>query len=144
MNVIAVTRCMIGDCVASFDFIARRKYKIIMFHITQIAAIHLRELLEEKSTSPDQGLRLAVERGGCAGLQYQMEIATRTPADCVFGETGAAVLIDPDSLAFLDGSTLDYVDELTGSGFKIINPRAARSCGCGTSFEPESQAAATH
>jgi iron-sulfur cluster assembly protein len=130
--------------VASFDFIACRKYKIIMFHITQIAAVHLRALLEEKAATPDQGLRLAVERGGCAGMQYNMEIGTRTDTDSIFGEAGATVLIDAESHAFLDGSTLDYVDELTGSGFKIINPRAARSCGCGTSFEPEPEAAATH
>jgi len=135
---------MIGNSVAAFDFIARRKYKIIMFHITESAAIHLRTLLEEKAASPDQGLRLAVERGGCAGMQYNMEIDTRSGTDSIFGEQSAAVLIDSESLVFLDGSTLDYVDELTGSGFKIINPRATRSCGCGTSFEPEATTADTH
>ncbi|MFY8217204.1 MAG: HesB/IscA family protein [Chthoniobacterales bacterium] len=115
-----------------------------MLHITQIAAVHLRDLLEEKAATHDQGLRLAVERGGCAGMQYNMEIGTRTGQDSVFGEDGAIVLIDSESLAFLDGSTLDYVDDLTGSGFKIINPHATRSCGCGTSFEPESKPAEAH
>lgn len=112
-----------------------------MLHITQIAALQLRSLLTEKEAGPDQGLRLAVERGGCAGMQYNMGIGTRGEKDEIFGEPGACVLIDDESMEFITGSTLDYVDELTGSGFKIINPRAARSCGCGTSFEPGEQTA---
>ncbi len=114
-----------------------------MIHITQTAALQLRSLLKEKEAGPNQGLRLAVERGGCAGMQYQMELGTRGDTDEVFGEPGASVVVDAESLAFLDESTLDYVDELTGSGFKIINPRASRSCGCGTSFEPQEETA-TH
>jgi iron-sulfur cluster assembly protein len=130
---------IVGNCVPSFDFIACRKYKIIMIYITQTAALQLRSLLKEKEAGPNQGLRLAVERGGCAGMQYQMELGTRGEADDVFGDPGACVVVDAESLTFLDESTLDYVDELTGSGFKIVNPRATRSCGCGTSFEPQDQ-----
>lgn len=112
-----------------------------MFHITQSAALQLRSLLDEKEAGSNQGLRLAVERGGCAGMQYNMEIGTQGDGDTVFGDAGASVLIDAESLVFLDECTLEYVDELTGSGFKIINPRATRSCGCGTSFEPQEQTA---
>lgn len=82
------------------------------------------------------GLRLAVEKGGCAGLQYTMEISERQEGDSVVEHLGARVFIDAPSLDHLGECILDHEDGLTGSGFRIINPRAARSCGCGTSFEP--------
>ena len=104
-----------------------------MIQITEQAAKHLRELAVEKG-SP--GLRLAVEKGGCAGLQYAMSLEGPQPGDEVTERDGAVVAIDPESSAHLEGCTIDYTDELTGSGFRIINPHAARSCGCGTSFEP--------
>lgn len=119
---------------------AGRKYKVVMIHITQSAAGQLRSLLAEKAAGPEDGLRLGVERGGCAGMQYTMDVGTRQPGDSVFGDPGAGVIVDAGSLEFLNDCTLDYVDELTGSGFKIINPRATRSCGCGTSFEPDTAA----
>lgn len=113
-----------------------------MLHITQSASLQLRSLLDGKPNT--SGLRLSVERGGCAGMQYGMEVGTPLENDQEFGESGASVLVDSASLEFLDGCTLDYVDELTGSGFKIINPRATRSCGCGTSFEPADSAEPAH
>jgi iron-sulfur cluster assembly protein len=104
-----------------------------MIHITEQAATHLRELAEEKGAP---GLRLAVERGGCAGLQYSMSLGGPKEGDDVTERDGAVVAVDPESIAHLKGCTVDYTDGLTGSGFRIINPRASRSCGCGTSFEP--------
>jgi iron-sulfur cluster assembly protein len=104
-----------------------------MIQITEAAAIHLRELAVEKG-SP--GLRLAVEKGGCAGLQYSMSLGGPQPGDQVTEREGAVVAVDPESLAHLTGCTIDYTDGLTGAGFRIINPLASRSCGCGTSFEP--------
>jgi len=104
-----------------------------MIQITDPAAKHLRGLAIEKGSS---GLRLAVEKGGCAGLQYAMSLGGPLPGDEVTERDGAVVAIDPESSDHLDGSTIDYVDELTGAGFRIINPHASRSCGCGTSFEP--------
>ncbi len=104
-----------------------------MIQITDSAAKHLRELATEKG-SP--GLRLAVEKGGCAGLQYAMSLGGPLPGDEVTEHDGAVVAIDPESSSHLDGCTVDYVDELTGAGFRVINPHASRSCGCGTSFEP--------
>jgi len=107
-----------------------------MIHITEAAAKQLHVLVEEKSLPPTDGLRLAVEKGGCAGLQYAMTLATPQAGDHIAEAFGARVLVDPESLAYLDGSTLDYEDGLSGAGFRIHNPKATRSCGCGTSFEP--------
>jgi iron-sulfur cluster assembly protein len=106
-----------------------------MIGITDAAAAHLRELASEK-TLPGLGLRLAVERGGCAGLQYAMSIGETRPGDHLVEKDGAVVSVDPESLPFLKGCTIDYTDGLTGAGFRVVNPSAARSCGCGTSFEP--------
>jgi len=102
--------------------------------VTDIAAKALEGLTRQNSNA--DGLRLAVEKGGCAGLQYAMTLGSRQPEDTEVVHLGARVFLDPDSLGILDGCTLDYEDGLSGSGFRIINPRAARSCGCGTSFEP--------
>jgi len=105
-----------------------------MIEITEAAAKHLRELAHEKG-SP--GLRLAVEKGGCAGLQYAMSLGGPQPGDDVTEKEGAVVAVDPESREHLEGCTMDYTDGLGGAGFRVINPRASRSCGCGTSFEPE-------
>lgn len=88
------------------------------------------------SKGSGDGLRLAVEKGGCAGMQYIMEIDSPKPEDAVIEHMGAKVFIDPQSATHISGSTLDYEDGLSGAGFRIRNPRASRSCGCGTSFEP--------
>ncbi|MBV8588371.1 MAG: iron-sulfur cluster assembly accessory protein, partial [Verrucomicrobia bacterium] len=79
--------------------------------------------------------RISIEDGGCAGRQYGMEFTASRAEDYHIPLDGVEVIIDPDSARFLAGSTLDYTDGLTGTGFKILNPHAVRSCGCGTSFE---------
>jgi iron-sulfur cluster assembly protein len=107
-----------------------------MISITPKAAQYIRELLSEKKSSNDQGLRLGIERGGCAGLQYTMNLGSEEEGDQVIISHGALVFIDAESTQQLDDCTIDYEEGLTGSGFRIINPRAVRSCGCGTSFEP--------
>jgi len=112
-----------------------------MLHITESAAEQLRSLAAERGLDATQALRLSVEKGGCAGLQYGMAIGGRHEGDEVCEEHDARVFVDGASLEYLDGCTLDYSDDLAGAGFRIVNPRAARSCGCGTSFEP---AAETH
>jgi iron-sulfur cluster assembly accessory protein len=80
-------------------------------------------------------LRVSVEGGGCSGFQYKFDIQ-RTPEseDVVIARDGATVVIDPVSLQYLAGSKIDYADELIGAAFKIDNPNATASCGCGTSF----------
>ena len=80
-------------------------------------------------------LRLAVTGGGCSGFQYNFELDDqRADDDLVIEEGGIQVLVDATSLEFLKGAELDYVDDLIGSSFKVNNPNAASSCGCGTSF----------
>jgi iron-sulfur cluster assembly protein len=107
-----------------------------MIHITKEAAIQMRELTEAKALGGEAGLRLWVEKGGCAGMSYEMGVQLPEEGDQVFSEMGARLLVPPDSVPYLDGSTIDYEDGLSGAGFRIRNPRATRNCGCGTSFEP--------
>lgn len=107
-----------------------------MITISEQAAAALRAMLEQKNASPELGLRLGVERGGCAGLQYSMKIAPAEAGDFAVTQGGVTFFLAHDSLDFLKGSHVDYSDSLSDAGFKISNPNAARSCGCGTSFEP--------
>ena len=95
----------------------------------------LRVLLGEKAES-GAGLRLSVERGGCAGLQYTMKVDLPLPGDDIVERQGVRVMVDAVSARYLEDSEVDYLDSLADTGFKIKNPNAARSCGCGSSFEP--------
>ena len=80
-------------------------------------------------------LRISVEGGGCSGFQYKFNLVAESAADdLVIEKEGATVLVDPMSLPFLEGAELDYVQELIGASFKVNNPNAEASCGCGTSF----------
>ncbi len=80
-------------------------------------------------------MRVSVEGGGCSGFQYRFEIVHQAGAeDCVVEKEGIKVLVDSTSAPLLAGSTLDYVAELIGASFKLTNPNATASCGCGTSF----------
>lgn len=81
------------------------------------------------------GLRVAVEGGGCSGFQYDIQLAPGPAADdLVIERDGAKLYIDPVSVPFLDGSVVDWVQELIGASFKVRNPNAKTSCGCGVSF----------
>lgn len=80
-------------------------------------------------------LRLSVEGGGCSGFQYRFDLVDTAASDDVVVERNAAkVLIDPVSLDYLAGAEIDFVDDLIGASFKVQNPNATASCGCGTSF----------
>jgi iron-sulfur cluster assembly accessory protein len=80
-------------------------------------------------------LRVSVEGGGCSGFQYKFDLVSAgEPDDFVIERGGARVLIDPVSLNYLEGSEIDFAEDLIGSAFKINNPNATASCGCGTSF----------
>jgi iron-sulfur cluster assembly protein len=81
------------------------------------------------------GLRISVEKGGCAGMQYEMHFDRARETDYRYTRDDVDVIIDPESAPYLDGVGVDYVDGLTGAGFRIVNPNAVRSCGCGSSFE---------
>lgn len=97
------------------------------------AARRIAEIL--KSEPSPMMLRLAVTGGGCSGFQYNFALDdTRLDDDLVIERDGATVLVDPMSLDFLQGAELDFVDDLIGAAFKVNNPNATASCGCGTSF----------
>ncbi len=102
--------------------------------ISAAAAQRVAEIL--KGETPGSALRVGVDGGGCSGFQYTYDIVAGEPApdDIVLERDGATVLIDTTSLEFLRGSTIDFVNDLMGSMFKIHNPQATASCGCGTSF----------
>jgi len=110
-----------------------------MITLTEPAIQELKALLARKEADPEAGLRLGVQRGGCAGLEYTMQVAERQEDDEVVEQSGVRVFLAPDSLEFLRGCHVDFSHDLSDSGFKIVNPNAARSCGCGTSFEPKEE-----
>jgi iron-sulfur cluster assembly accessory protein len=102
--------------------------------LTEAAARHVIELVGAEN--PEQkGLRIYVEKGGCSGLSYSMELATAKPDDTVFPYFGTFLYVDSAAIVYLAGSEIDYQDGLTGAGFRIKNPNAKQTCGCGTSFE---------
>jgi len=107
-----------------------------MIEITERAQVQLVELLRNKGASDGAGLRLGVNKGGCAGWQYEMKVAMPEAGDEVVEKGGARVIVAADSFDKLRGCEIDYSDDLTDAGFKVNNPRARRACGCGTSFEP--------
>ena len=114
-----------------------------MIELSANAAVQLRLLVAEKGLDVETaGLRLAVEKGGCAGLQYAMTIGEPQASDQMVERDGARLFVAADSTEYLDGCEIDYEDGLSGAGFRVKNPHAARSCGCGTSFEPAPDASA--
>ncbi len=111
-----------------------------MITVTDNAVDQLRALLESNPGSEGKGLRVQIAKGGCSGLQYEMSLDARKDGDAVLERGGVEFLVDDESARLLQGATLDYHDGLTGTGFQIVNPNAARTCGCGTSFEPAATA----
>jgi iron-sulfur cluster assembly protein len=107
-----------------------------VIHVSERAAKKIVALLGKEGVSPETGgLRVGVQGGGCSGLSYAMRLDTQArPRDRVFEEFGARVFVDPKSLLYLNGTTLDYEETLMRQGFLFLNPNAARSCGCGSSF----------
>jgi iron-sulfur cluster assembly protein len=111
-------------------------------HVTETAVNTVRKLLEEKNV-PDYGLRVFVAGGGCSGMQYGMALeAEARPYDHVIEQDGIQVFVDPTSMMYLTGATVDYEESLMGGGFKIENPNAVSSCGCGSSFKTDDSAGA--
>ncbi len=97
------------------------------------AAARVKRVLSGEA--PGSALRVAVDGGGCSGFQYAFTIVREIgDGDLVLERDGATVLIDPVSIDYMRGSEIDFVDDLIGQAFKIHNPNATASCGCGTSF----------
>ena len=101
--------------------------------VTERAARRIGEILRHEPAGTM--LRVSVEGGGCSGFQYKFDTeCSRADDDIVIEKGGATVLIDPVSINYMAGSEIDFVDDLIGQSFKINNPKATASCGCGTSF----------
>ena len=90
--------------------------------------------MKEKENKPEAGLRLGVKGGGCSGLSYFMNFDQKKEKDNEFEFEGLKVYVDPKSLLYLGGTTLDYMDSLQEKGFRFVNPNASKTCGCGESF----------
>jgi iron-sulfur cluster assembly protein len=101
--------------------------------VTEAAGKHISSNL--LSRGKGEGIRVAVRTSGCSGMAYVLEFVDEiAPEDSVFEDAGVKVVIDPKSLAYLDGTELDFVKEGLNEGFKFNNPNASAECGCGESF----------
>ena len=101
--------------------------------ISDSAARRIGEILQKEPEGAM--LRVSVEGGGCSGFQYKFDVDhDKAEDDLVIAREGAVVLVDPASVPFLAGSEVDFVDDLIGASFRVVNPNATASCGCGTSF----------
>ncbi len=105
-----------------------------MINVSDTAATKITELLVEEQKAGG-GLRMFVQGGGCSGFQYKFDVErAQADDDLVIARDSAVVLVDPASVPFLAGSEVDFVDDLIGASFRVVNPNATASCGCGTSF----------
>ncbi|MFY9785742.1 MAG: iron-sulfur cluster insertion protein ErpA [Pseudolabrys sp.] len=101
--------------------------------VSERAARRIGEIL--KGEPSGTMLRVSVEGGGCSGFQYKFDMEhSKASDDLVINRDGAVILIDPISVNYMTGSEIDFVDDLIGASFKVKNPQAKASCGCGTSF----------
>ena len=101
--------------------------------LTARAARRIGEIL--KTEPAGSMLRVSVEGGGCSGFQYKFDfVGAKSDDDLVLARDGATVLVDPVSVQYMAGAEIDFVDDLIGASFRISNPVATASCGCGTSF----------
>lgn len=111
-----------------------------MVTLTERAASEVSGLLEKQGKS-DHALRVWIAGGGCSGWQYGMALDNEpTAEDQTFDCNGVKVVVDPQSFPYLDGSEIDFVDTLMGGGFKVNNPNAVSTCGCGHSFQTADEA----
>jgi iron-sulfur cluster assembly accessory protein len=111
--------------------------------VTPEAVAKIKGLIAEKELT-DHGLRVFVAGGGCSGMQYGMAFENSPrESDLISEIDGVRIIVDPISLDYLRGSNIDFVDNLMGGGFRIDNPNAVASCGCGNSFRTKDEAGGT-
>jgi len=103
-------------------------------NLTPKAIEMVRKMHVKEGLGADHGMRIGVVGGGCSGFQYSLNFDTQKEGDRVTDFGGVLVLVDEISLPYIAGTTLDYVEGLHGAGFRFDNPRASRTCGCGSSF----------
>lgn len=106
-----------------------------MVTLTENAASHIRSMQASQAEHAGKPLRIYVEGGGCSGMQYGMVFDEPRENDSQAEFFGVTLLVDAVSAGYLKGATIDFSDALTGGGFKMLNPNAKTSCGCGKSFE---------
>ncbi len=106
-----------------------------MINVTDNAVRQLQSLLSQRAGDSRKGLRVHVAKGGCSGMHYEMTLDERKEGDAVVERDGMQFFVDSDSVPYLRDATLDFTDGLTGAGFRVVNPNASRTCGCGSSFE---------
>jgi len=109
-----------------------------MITLTERAACELKELMTSQDKT-QAALRVWVAGGGCSGLSYGMALDDNAPEedDQIFEQGGVKLIVDSLSLGYMNGAQVDYIDDTLGGGFKIENPNATSSCGCGSSFKAE-------
>jgi iron-sulfur cluster assembly protein len=106
-----------------------------VLQLTDLAVERFRKVMAEERLGAEHGVRISVNSGGCSGMSYSMGFESQARADdTVLVQDGLKLFIDPQSLPYLEGVTVDYVVGLHKEGFKFVNPKATRTCGCGESF----------
>jgi iron-sulfur cluster assembly protein len=109
--------------------------------LSPLAIERVKQFISRDESNKASGLRVFVMPGGCSGYQYGMVLESEAkPDDITWFENGINVYVDSQSARLLDGSEIDFVETVQGSGFKINNPNAVSSCGCGNSFQTEAEA----
>jgi iron-sulfur cluster assembly accessory protein len=129
-----VAHVLVGEPVSTSPEHARETSSMtVNVTVSARAARQIGEILKKEPAGAM--LRVSVEGGGCSGFQYRFDIErAKAEDDVVIAQDGATVLIDPVSLDYMAGSEIDFVDDLIGASFRVNNPKATASCGCGTSF----------
>jgi iron-sulfur cluster assembly protein len=116
---------------------------LTILSLTEGAAVKVRELMADEPAGEAEVLRVAIEGGGCSGFQYGLGFDRGSmEGDLEFEQHGVRVVVDPFSAPYLRGATIDFLNGLQESGFKIENPNAVASCGCGHSFQVDDEGAA--
>jgi len=113
----------------------QRSQRTLQISVTEAAAEKVKAALA-KQDKPDFALRLYVSGGGCSGFQYGLAFDQKNEEDHMIESNGVKILVDRESAKYLDGSEIDYVESVMGEGFKVNNPNAVETCGCGHSFKP--------
>ena len=102
---------------------------------SDLGAVKVREFLDAQGADvASAGLRVGVKGGGCSGFQYNLAFDEQRAGDAIFEDQGLRILVDGQSLPYVDGSQIDYVESLQGAGFQVNNPNVVAACGCGSSF----------
>ncbi|MEJ7717511.1 MAG: iron-sulfur cluster assembly accessory protein [Thermoleophilaceae bacterium] len=105
-----------------------------MVTLTDKAAEKVTAFLTSQDPTPEAGLRVGVKGGGCSGFQYALALDEQRDGDQVFEDRGIRLIVDEQSLEYVDGSVVDYTESLMGAGFEVKNPNVVAACGCGSSF----------